>query len=302
MSEVYPSAAECVPIGALVLRTLSDLERWAAEHLPSFPGLPLASMALGEAVMGPWATAEQLRPCGRVAVWTYAIDDHVEHDVTSAAELDDLFDRCRAVVCTGRRDDGHPVLASLSGLQATLAAQPLYPALATLWERRFDACLRAMRYDWIVGRRREDHAGPVSSIDEYLANADSILIWMVHLPRWIVYGDPGLTDRLDILIPALEDVTVAVRLANDLSTYVWEKQEKGQNNVLMHGASPDWVRAEISARMESVRQRMAPLAAEGFRPAVGVLRLAEWSVGIYALTDLRLTKHDLPQPVEPSGV
>ena len=302
MTDSYPSAAQCAPIGALTLRTLGDLQRWSAEHLPSFRDLPLAGMALGEAMMGPWATAEQIRPCGRISVWTYAMDDHVERDVATAAELDDLFDRCRTIVRTGEQDATHPLLACFSTLQAELARQPVYPELAALWEQRFDACLRAMRYDWIVGRCREDGAESVSGIEEYLEHADSILIWLVHLPRWIMYGGSHLVDELDTLIPALDDVTVAVRLANDLATFSWEKEERGQNNILMYGASPDWVRAEIASRMAAVRQRLEPLTDRDFRPAAGVVRLAEWSVGVYTLTDFRIAKHDVTESAQPSGV
>jgi hypothetical protein len=302
MTDAFPTAAQCVPVGALVLSTLAHLQRWAPEHLSTFGDLPLAGVALGEAVMGPWATAAQAQQTVRTCAWTYAIDNHVERDVTSLAELDDLFDRCAAVVRTGQRDDSHPLLACLSGWQHDLARHPDYPALAALWERKFADGLRAMRYDWVVGRAREEGAASVSNIEEYLANADSILVWLVHLPRWIVYGGAELVDHLDVLIPAMDDVTVATRLANDLATYAWEKDEKGQNNILMYGASPDWVRAEIAARMASVRQRLAPLTDRGFLPAVGVVRLAEWSVGIYLVTDLRVGSDQISQPTQRSGV
>lgn len=287
MSDAFPSATQCAPIGALALRTLADLQRWVPEQLAVSEDLPLTAVALCEAVIGPWATAAQLRLSGRMCVWAYALDNHIERDVASLPELDDLFDRCNAVIRTGQRDDGHPLLASLSGWQRELAQQPLYPPLATLWEQKFDSCLRAMRYDWVVGRAREEGADG-SSVEEYLDHADSISVWQVHVPRWIGYGCDDLVDHLDVLVPALDDVTVIGRLANDLATYSWEREEKGQNNILMYGVSPAWVRAEIAGRMESARERLAPLTAQGFLPAVSVVRLAEWTVGVYALTDLRV--------------
>jgi len=83
-------------------------------------------------------------------------------------------------------------------------------------------------------------------------------------------------------------VSVATRLANDLATIARERDEAGANNVLMYGVSDDWVRDEIAARMTAVHDRLAPLTAANYLPAVGLVRIAEWSVGIYARHDMRL--------------
>jgi hypothetical protein len=288
MTDGFPPAGQCAPLVKLGSATLADLRRWTAEQLPGFEYLPLTAIAFGEAVIGPWATADQLALTGRTAAWAYALDDHVEREVADLAELDEFLDRCNAVVRTGRPDDGNPLLASLSVCQRELARLPGYPALASLWERKFDAGLRGQRYDWVVGWAREMGTAAESGVEEYLEHADSISIGQVHLPRWVSYGGDELPKRLDVLVPALDDVTVATRLANDLATISRERDEPGQNNVLMYGVSPSWVRDEIADRLTAVRQRLAPLVAEDFLPAVGLVRLAEWSVGIYARNDMRV--------------
>jgi len=273
----------------LTLRVLGDLQRWTAAELPGYVNGPLAFVALGEAVIHPWASADELRLSGRMGVWVCAIDDYIERDITDLDELDDFIDRCNTVVRTGRRDDGNPLLASLSGWQRELAGSPHYAALAQLWEHKFAACLRAMRYDWVIGLARANGTGPTTTVAEYLDNADSISAWQVHLPRWVSSGCADLVDHLDVLVPALDELAVVSRLANDLAGYARERNEPRENNVLMYGVSPDWVRTEIDSRVGAVRERLAGLVAQDYLPAVGLIRLAEWSVGIYARTDPRVT-------------
>ncbi|MGH3878024.1 MAG: terpene synthase family protein [Actinophytocola sp.] len=286
--QLYAPAGQCVPIVTLTSKVLAELRGWAAEELPgSEDQLPLLGAAFCEAIVGPWATAEQLRLPARMVIWTYAFDDYIEREVTELADLDAFLDRCRAVVHTGRRDDGDPLLASLSGWQQALSELPGYPALASLWEEKVDRVLRGHRYDWVVGAERERGNPPDAGVEEYLDHADSITLWMVHLPRWIAYGGDEVPKRLDVLAPALDDSSVAVRLANDLATIERERSEPGQNNVLMYGVSEDWVRTELANRIAAVEQRLAPLVAENFLPAVGLIRLTEWSVGIYVGNDMR---------------
>lgn len=290
----YPPASQCPAIGMLTLRVLGDLQRWTAAELPGHPDLPLTFVSLGEAVIHPWATPDQLRLSGRMAAWVCAADDHVERDVTELAELDEFIDRCDTVVRTGRQDDSRPLLASLSRWQRELVDEPLYPKFAELWERKFAACLLAMRYDWLVGMSRADGTATAAGVDEYLENADSISVWQVHLPRWISSGPADLADHLDVLVPALDDIAVVGRLANDLAGYSRERTEPRENNVLMYGVSPEWVGAEIDSRLGAVRARLADLVGRDYPPAVGLVRLAEWTVGIYAHTDPRVSPTDPP--------
>jgi hypothetical protein len=267
------------------VRSLADLERWTAAELPGYRDAPLSVIALTESMTHPWAGAEAMVLPGRMAVWVCAIDDHIEEDLTELDKLDEFIDRCNAVVRTGRRDDSNTLLASLSGWQQELAGRPGYSALAELWERKFAACLRAMRYDWVVGMARASGTGAPSTVEEYLDNADSISIWQVHLPCWVNAGDAEPVDHLDVLVPALDDIAVVCRLANDLASYSRERDDPRENNVLMYGVSPDWVRAEIENRLDAVRSRLAGLVAADHLPAIGLIRRAEWAVGLYARAD-----------------
>ena len=114
-------------------------------------------------------------------------------------------------------------------------------------------------------------------------------MWQVQLPRWVSSGRTDLVDHLDVLVPALDDIAVVGRLANDLAGYSRERIEPRENNVLMYGVSPQWVRTEIDSRLGAVRDRLAELVARDYPPAVGLVRLAEWTVGIYAHTDPRVS-------------
>jgi len=219
-------------------------------------------------------------------VWTYALDDHVERNITDLAELDDLFGRCEAVVRSGQDDYGHPLLSALSVLQRELTPFPLYPPLSELWAEKFSKALAGLRYDWIVGRARDQGNGP-SDVQEYLSHADSVLAWMVHFPRWITDVHHELLDYLDTLVPALNEIVVAIRLANDLATFSWERTQSGQNNILMYDTSSDWVRAELARRAESVRRQLAPLVHQSFLPALELLRFLEWAISFYSLADFR---------------
>ncbi|RZS30337.1 hypothetical protein EV193_11733 [Herbihabitans rhizosphaerae] len=289
---MFAPAAQCVPLVKLASATLADLRRWTSEHLPDCRDLPLVGVAFGEAVIGPWATADQLRIPARVATWVCAFDDYLEHEITELRGVDEFLERCDAVVRTGKRDDGNPVLAGLSALQRDLGELTGYPALASLWERKFDSCLRGHRYDWIAGwarvRGRAPEAGVKLDVEEYLEHVDSISLWHVQVPRWLAYGGDELPEHLDVLVPAVDDSAVLARLANDLGTIARERSEPGQNNLLMYdGVTEDWVRDEIAGRMAALRRRVAALVAENYPPAVSLIRQAEWTIGVYLGNDLR---------------
>lgn len=284
----HPPVDQCLPIGMRTLRVLKSVQRWANAELPGYPDVPFVVLAMGNAVIHPWASPDQLRLAGRMGVWVCAIDDYIEREVASIEELDEFIERCDAVLRTGKRDDGGPLLASLSGIQEDLAAEPLYPRLAELWERKFASCLGAMRYDWIIGTARANGEDPPPSIEEYLRHADSISVWQVHFPRLLCSATTDLLEHLDVLVPALDEVAVVSRLANDLAGYDRERDDPRENNALMYGVSPDWVRDEIDARLASVRDRLAGLVARGHHGAIGVVRLADWTVGMYRRTDPRV--------------
>jgi hypothetical protein len=296
MKTRFPAAGQCVPLAKLAGPVLADLRVWAAEFLPGHRDLPLFGAAFGATVVGPWATPHQLRLPARMVLWAYAFDDHLEQQVTGHDELDELVDRCVDVVRTGKPDTTGPLLTSLSAWQNELAQLPGYPPLAALWAEKFARCMRGNRYDWTVGRAREqrstDETGVAPDVapdvDEYLDHADSISLWLVNLPRWVAYGGDELVGHLDMLVPAVDDLSVAVRLANDLATIDRERDEPGQNNILMYdGVTPDGVRDLLTDRLTSIGRRLEPLLANDFLPAVGIARLTEWSMGVYDGTDLR---------------
>lgn len=277
---MFPPVDQCVSVMRLGLDALGDLERWMAEEHPGYESRTMAAIAFSEAGIGPWATGEQLRLPTRMAMWVIVLDDYIEQEITERDHLDELVDRCNAVVRTGKRDDSHPLTASLSGWQEEASALPTYPALSSLWEESVARTLDGYRYNWIAGWARESGEIPpgiTMDVDEHLAHIGSSAIGQVHVPRWLTYGGDTLWDHMDMLLPALEDTHFVCRLANDLGTISRERDQPGQNNILMYdGVTEDWVRDLLASRMASVRRHLAPLLAEGDLDAIGVLRLAEW--------------------------
>jgi hypothetical protein len=163
---------------------------------------------------------------------------------------------------------------------------PLYPAMFALWASRFRENLLGLRFDWEADRMSAQDKSFLG-VHAYLEHADSILVWINVLPAWISSHDVSIQQHLDVLVPAVEHCIVVVRLANDLATFAREQNGTGENNVLMYGVSPKWVKAEITKHAERARQRLAALCTAGFTPAVEVIRLMEWAIAFYAIADLR---------------
>lgn len=285
-----PPVDECVSVMHKGLAALGDLERWMAKEHPGYASRTMAAIAFSEAGIGPWATAEQLRLPTLMAMWVIVLDDYMEQELTDLDQLDKLdevLDRCNAVVRTGQRDDSHPLTASLSGWQQEAAELPLYPALSSLWEKSVARTLDGYRYNWIAGLARDRGTTPpgfTMDVDEYLAHIGSSAIGQVHVPRWLTYGEDTLLEHLDVLLPALEDTHVVCRLSNDLGTIARELSQpgRGHNNILMYdGVTEEWVRDLLASKMASIRGHLGPLLADGNRDAICVVRLAEWCVQQY---------------------
>jgi hypothetical protein len=285
------SAGQCAQVAVLALKILADVRGWVAQH-SVLATAPLEAMAIAAASISPWRSAAELRSGARFSVWTYALDNHVERDIDDLAELDDLLDRCCAVACGQTADHGNPLLSALSDWHQEFRQGPLYLPLLDVWSEKFRLAMRGFRYDWTAGRARSQ--GHSLRVDDYLDHAEGILVSVTHMPLWIIDDRPDLVDHLDVLLPALSDTVTAIRLANDLATYSWEREQDNQNNILMYGVSPEWVRAEITRRTTAVAQRLAPLCARNYLPATELVRHAEWSTSFYALADFRGWGSDVP--------
>lgn len=275
------SAKGCAQLIALGLALLADARDWMAAQSPQFRA-PAEAMAFSCAAVSPWRTPAELAPCVRMCVWIFAFDDYIER--ANLAQLDDMLQRCANVVRGHGPDDSHWLLTALSGWQQDVVSRPLYPELAGLWVEKFESMLCGMRHEWLSGRcTQRDQSG----VQEYLAHADSVAAWMTHLPRWLTYGDGAVLDHLDVLVSAFADYVVASRLANDLASYCRERDQPGNDNVLMYGVSPDWVESEIARRAGAAAQRLADLVAAQVVPAVELMREAEYVMTFYSMADFR---------------
>ena len=168
-------------------------------------------------------------------MWVFVLDDYVERRSASVGELDELFARCNAVVHTGKRDDSHPLTASLSGWQEEAAELPAYPALATVVGGRVRR--RTWTATGTTGSRLGAGTGRVppgiTGRREHLATSTA-----VPSGRCTCRGGSPTAARvvgpLDMLLPALDDAHFGARLANDLGTISRERDQPGQNNILMY--------------------------------------------------------------------
>jgi terpene synthase-like protein len=291
----YPSAAATAPVAALALRLTGDLRKWTAGYGPGLADKAFEAMALSAAVIAPWSDAKSLRLPARAAIWLYGVDDLIDVDASSLAEVDDTLARCISVASGGPRDESHPVLAALSDLYADMREQPLYPGVHELWVEKFTSCMQGMRYSWQTGREQTE-AKP--SLSEYLEHADSILKWITIINFWIATAGPDLLDHLDVLIPAGDDTSVIIRLANDVATSAREQREGIGNAVLLVGK--EQVLAELSRRRSTLDQRLASLLAIGYTPALILTRSAEWAMSFYGVTDFR-TAIDANASASPSA-
>jgi Terpene synthase family 2, C-terminal metal binding len=278
------SGREAAGIAALALALLADSRAWVAAQSPQFSRVPVEAMAISGAAVSPWRTLAEVIPCMRMYLWIFAFDDHVESFAPGdGVRLDDLMRRCAGVI-RGGRDDSHGLLTALSDWQRNLAARPLYPTLSDLWIEKFDSMLRSMRREWEAARSgRRDAAG----LEEYLAHADSIAAWVSVLPRWITYGGDDVDNHLDTLVPALGEYVVANRLANDLASFVRERDQSATDNVLRYGVSPDWVKTEIARHVNAVHRLLDDLVADGVAPAIELVRETEYATTFYEMAEFR---------------
>jgi hypothetical protein len=275
------SATGCAQLIALGLALIADARDWMAAQSPRFRA-PVEAMAFSCAAVSPWRKPAEVAPCVRMCVWICAFDDYIER--SELTQLDDMLRRCANIVGGQGSDDSHWLLTALSGWQRDLVSRPLYPALAGLWAEKFESMLRGMRHEWLAGRNTQRD---ISGVAEYLAHADSVAVWMTHLPRWLTYGDSAVLDHLDVLVSAFSDYVVASRLANDLASFSRERDQPGNDNVLMYGVSPDWVEGEIARRAEAAAQRLADLVAAQVIPAVELMRELEYATTFYSMAEFR---------------
>jgi hypothetical protein len=290
------SAKECARIAALGLALLADSHAWMAAQSPQFRDVPVEAMAFACAAVSPWRTPAELAPCVRMYLWIYAFDDYVER--SDLAQLDDMLRRCAHVIGGHGTDNSHWLLTALSSWQQDLTCRPLYPALADLWIDKFGSMLESMRHQWMAGRSAGRDG---AAVDDYLAHADSVAAWVMHLPRWITYGDSALLDHLDVLVSAFSDYVIAVRLANDLASFARERDHHGDDNVLMYGVSHEWVNSEIARRAGAAAHRLADLVAAEVVPAVELIREVEYATTFYSLADFRGWGSDAGGPVYGDG-
>jgi hypothetical protein len=286
----YPIARECAPLGALTMKATRDLVAWVERYPGAFESALALPVAMTNSFATPWLGARGLRLCCRAGMWFFGIDDVTDNDVDgrrlTEAEAEAIPDTY-AGIAAGRAPDPDDLLGvALAELRDELASRPLFPAMRDLWLQS----LRRALDDMVFTRRQAiaiaSGAAPPSA-EVYLEHYESMGSAWVRLVQWIDTEGPSVLTHLDVLMPALREAILALRLANDIHCYEREQQEAYALNILMLGVSREAALQMMESHARRCEQLLEPLIEASFGPAVGLVRLVHWVLAFYAVTDYR---------------
>lgn len=299
---------DAVDTCVLALRLMERLHGWVAAQGPPFTARYCPVFGLSTAFVTPWLAPDVLHLGTRIWSWITAVDDLVDGtptgatapDPTGVRDVDGLPEgaaeslrRCRAVLHGGAPGDD-PLAVALAGIRAEVATLPGFDPLGRRWRDSVERLLAGMRFE-VAGGAALARGVPAPPLGEYLDHAvHTVGVPMYLLSLWAAMppGDPA------VLLPALRDAALTVRLANDLRGS--EREGVEQNlNVVRLGLTVEQAGRLLRERHDACRTRLAPLLARRHPPAVAVARMATWGARLYQWTDFRFP--DGPPDGVPSG-
>ncbi|GIG88358.1 terpene synthase family protein [Plantactinospora endophytica] len=283
-----PPQPQPLPIDAAVdtcvtaLRLIDRLADWTAANGPPFPAAHVNVFCLSTAFVTPWLDVDTLHLATRIWSWITALDDTVDNHPGDLAELDPILANCRAAAGGARVDAADPIAAALAGIRADLADRSGFATVEPLWRDTVHRLVDGMRYEAVTGRALATGAAPAEP-GEYLRHA----VHTVGVPMYVTALWAAMPPfDAPALLPALRDAALAVRLANDLRGHARESAE-GNLDALRLGLTTEQVRAMVGDLLARCHDRLAPLLAAAFPPAVAVHRMAVWGTRIYQHIDFR---------------
>ncbi|MFH8407010.1 GXWXG domain-containing protein [Streptomyces sp. NPDC018019] len=272
------------------LQNMPRLEIWLKEHgLPVDPALvPL--MCLQTAFFTPWLPSETCHQISRLTVWLMAIDNVLDApDTPETAGPEETSARVRAwhrilAEPAGPQDDSHedpvdPVASALAEIVHALHRDGC-PELVAVWRESMCQTLTGMHRE----RERAQAAeagGRALPLAEYLRDG----AWTIGVEQqvtalWALMDEPGLSRRLPVLLGALRQAALAIRLLNDLRGHHREQAE-GKTDALSLGLSEQEAYQRAEAGIENCRRALAPLTAAGYGSAVALERVVLWHARMY---------------------
>ncbi|GAA0241651.1 terpene synthase family protein [Cryptosporangium japonicum] len=283
------TTADSARTAVRVVRLLRALRRWAAGIDPRFAAAveidEVSAMVLVEA--GPRALTGELLAPAMTAVWMQVADDHVDRVTHDQPEFDAVIRRWRSVAAGAGPTPGDPLEAALADLVRRLRTSPRYPSLFPLWRRSFGRMLDAWVFEQTTATRLA-RGEPAPGLDAYLAQHHSFGLRPIVLAWWVTAGGDDLPDALDVLLAALDEIELAVRLANDLLMADRERTEPGSVDAVLLGADAAWIGASASEHLRRGHDLLEPLLANGSPTGEALGRIGEWLVTFYLMTDARL--------------
>ncbi|MEU6709707.1 terpene synthase family protein [Streptomyces wuyuanensis] len=274
-------------IAALTSLGHRDLQHHIERHSTLFEDRPfdpalLSAISLCNAISTQGFPGRTREVANRTTLWAFGLDLAIDRAATTAQEVEEIVRQCRGVASGSPAASGNHLVAFLTEIQNEVAAaEDLMPS----WRNELDRMLSAQLREWHWNTaRKSGNRSRQPSFDEYLDNADSLMLTFIALTTWMADPDLQTHQHLDGLISASRSVQRVVRLLNDLATYEREL-EWGDLNALMLGPTRTDIENRIITLTEEARSRLRPLIQSQLLPAVYLNRLMEFNIGYYRTTD-----------------
>ncbi|MFK0294626.1 DUF4334 domain-containing protein [Streptomyces sp. NPDC090442] len=274
------------------LQNMPPLEIWLKEfQLPVSTALvPL--MSLQTAFMTPWLPAESCSRISRLMLWLMAIDnvldapdDRPAVDRTGPDPTDARVRAWHRVLAghEGGADSPDPMARALADIVASLERGGR-PELVAVWRKSMHQTLEGMDHERRAARTAAAGGGLPTPAD-YLAHG----VWTIGVEQqvtalWALIDEPDLPHRLPVLLGALRQAAIAIRLLNDLRGHHRERDE-GKVDALTLGLSEQEAHDRAQAAIDDCRRVLAPLTAAGYGSAVALERVVLWHARMYQRFD-----------------
>ncbi|MBB2913808.1 AcrR family transcriptional regulator [Streptosporangium becharense] len=266
--------------GVVAVQLTGRMQGWMRRLGPPFvPGT--ATLCCLTAANGtPWLPASACYPVAQTAAWLLALDAWSDGPGGDAATVEDGVARCLAVVRGGEPGDGDPLALSLAEIRDHVRGGPSAATVYPWWQRAAAASLVGTRFE----RRAADAVaagGAPPRLEEYLRyGGGSIGLGMIVTAAWSAMAEPGLADRLPALQDALQDASIALRLANDLRGHEREQAE-GTLDALALGLSPRDVAGLLTEHLDRCRRRLRTPGGDLPGSVLALERHLIWGVRMY---------------------
>lgn len=249
----------------LTTRASRELHRWATRY-PLIRRVRVWPLSLSVAAAAPFATADALVTMARMSLWVFTIDDLFDEETVPFAELTRRVTRYREILAggnlTGQRER-NTLAVALHDIRQDLSRYDLFPALQAEWAAAVTGTLDAMmrEHHWRSLYRTSSDGPNLPSYQMYLDDGLFSIGGPPHIwTTLIAIGDQSILQHLELLQAMEREVSLCIRLANDLQSYKKEIAEGKINAIVIRqqealalGYSPE---AALERACDIVRQEM----------------------------------------------